>query len=188
MEQNAETKKYPHLQAAIKVEDGSYINMRTWADKSGQLKGTVERNDPATGERNKADVEFKAYGEGDKAALVGYIKEGEKTTKVNLQKVAPEGKEPFVAMSVAEKGPGDEKYTYLKGRGGIVRENEDLAAMPNAKTSQLVSETLNVSRDALKPREPAQERATAEPEKSQPEKSKPSRAPKKAAQTKGMER
>lgn len=183
MEQNAETKKYPHLQAAIKVEDGSYINMRTWADKSGQLKGTVERNDPATGERNKADVEFKAYGKGDKAALVGYIKEGEKTTKVNLQKVAPEGKEPFVAMSVAEKGPGDEKYIYIKGRGGIVRENEDLAAMSNAKTSQLVSETLNVSRDALKPREPVQERAAAEPEKS-----KPARSPKKATQTKGMER
>ncbi len=188
MEQNAETKKYPHLQAAIKVNDGSYINMRTWADKSGQLKGTVERNDPATGERNKSDIEFKVYGEGDKAALVGYIKEGEKTTKVNLQKVAPEGKEPFVAMSVAEKGLGDEKYTYVKGHGGIVRENEDLAAMPNAKTTQLVGDKLNVSRDAMKPREPVQERAAAEPEKSQQEKAKPSRSTKKPAQTKGIER
>jgi hypothetical protein len=188
MEQNNEPKKYPHLQAAIKVEDGSYINMRTWADKTGQLKGILERNNPTTGERTKADVEFKAYGQGDKAALVGYIKEGENTIKVNLQKVAPPDKTPFVAMSVAGKGPGEEKYTYIKGHGGIVRENEDLAAMPNAKTSQIVSKALNVSPVSLKPREPVQERVTPEPDKSQPEKSKSQRTSKKVTQTKGMER
>lgn len=169
MEQQAEGfKEYPALQGGVQGKEGEWYNLRAYADKEGVLKGKVEIHHPESGDREKADITFKA----NKKGLGGTFKTTEgQSIYVGLVGEKNDKGYTHAAMNVSsfQKEGNKVEFTQLNERPGRVRMNEAMAKIPESREAKLMEERLGVAKRDLEPyRERGQ--AQAAPAKAEPEK------------------
>lgn len=174
-----EFKEYPALEASVQDGNGTWYNLRAYADKEGHLKGRLEIN-PSQGERQKIDVEFKETARGFGATFS--TADGQKKyVGISAQDHESKGKTykhavMMVSDMIQKEGQNRYEFHAVSERPGRVRMNEALASLENSREAKMLEGKLSVSRRDLEPyRGPEQAKAEPARDKEAPAKASPAK-------------
>ncbi|MHB1630995.1 MAG: toprim domain-containing protein [Acidithiobacillus sp.] len=147
MEQQANapqtTRQYPRMEASLKAQDETWYQASLYADKEGQLKGTVSitNKDQSLDERHKVEYEAKNDKKG-RPFLHAKVQIPDRPD-VHVF-VRPDDKNEVAMVSFTELK--NRKHQQIEGQGGTLKPNEAArTAGAKDKTIQAIGEKLGVN-------------------------------------------
>jgi len=147
MEQQANapqaTRQYPRMEASLKAQDETWYQASLYADKEGQLKGTVSitNKEQSIDERHKVEYEAKNDKNG-KPFLHAKVQIPDRPD-VHVF-VRPDAKSEVAIVSFTELK--NRKHQQIEGQGGTLKPNEAArTAGAKDKTIQAIGEKLGVN-------------------------------------------
>jgi len=151
----ADRENYPALIAGVKDEQDRWYNVTAYASRENpdMLVGTLQRRDPATGEYEKAPIEFKQT-KGDRLTALAQFENGEKfVAALSASQPTEKGhvKVDYNVFRVEKGDNGKNHFVRINEKPGRLRENEDLAKKPQAPEREIIEKTLGVEPRMLKP-------------------------------------
>jgi len=151
----ADRDHYPALIAGVKDEHDRWYNLTAYASRENpdMLVGTLQRRNPATGEYEKATVEFKQT-KGDRLTALAQFENGEKfVAALSASQPTEKGhvKVDYNVFRVEKGDNGKNQFVRINENPGRLRENPDLAKKEQAKEREIIEKTLGVEARMLKP-------------------------------------
>lgn len=158
--------EYPGVLGTMKSEQGDFYRVRGWAPtekeslrEAGGLKGTLEINNPDTGQRQKYPMELRAREHQGQHYFSAKVDRGPEQNPILVRLVGvdgPNGRFGAVRLAEMEQQGDRTQFQDVRGQGGILRMNEAMTQKILDKEGNLyeperIQEVLGVSAAALAP-------------------------------------